>query len=823
MSEARNDSRLQPFFSILFQDIGFGLRQLEKSPAFAAVVIGSLALGIGASVAVFSVVRAVLLDPYPYKDASRMIHVELAQKNSERTQLLAVTATEFRDLERLPSVDDVFLMDDRMAALTGDAMPVSLSAGFYTPNLFTYMGVPPLLGRQFTAGDAPGGNASPVAVLSYLFWKKQYSGRLDILGKTIELDHKPYTVIGVASPRFTWGDSDVYLPGNFPADPHHYMNAFIKLKPGATFAAAAAELQPLVDSFAKQDPTNFPQSAKVAIKTLNQEVLRGFKAPLLVLFAAVLLLLLIGCANVSILMLARGTARQHEFAVRSSIGASRLRIVRQLLTESILLSFLGAGLGVLFAYQGVGLLAAHLPENSFPHEAAIHVNGTVLLFAVGIALLTGMVFGGSPAWQLSRPSDVGALMQGSSAKLAGTVRGRHTHRMLIAGQVALTMLMLAGAGAATRAFLSLTHTRLGFDPDHLFFMAISLPKGSSHSWQYLAVTQESYRLTAEATPGVESASLSTTWVPPFSGYRAKIAISSNPNLTDAQADLGLASFNIFSTLRVPLLEGRLFTHEEDASAAHVAVVNRTFVKQYIPGGDALGKSVRSPGLKIDNPVLVSTANPDGWLEIVGVVDDARNDGLDRPVAPAVYLPASFIVAPNAFLVIRANGDPAAAMRAVGTNLHRLNPEIFIEQEHDLNWLMETRAWGRERFLASLFGLFAILALALSAAGIYSVVSYTVSQRTREFGVRMALGARRGNVVRLVLQSALLTVAAGAAAGLALSLGLGKLLATSAHATVRDPAMLLSVSGILLAITAMACLYPAWRAASIDPIKAIRVE
>ena len=232
-------SRFFSFFPVLFQDVLFGQRQLIKSPGFAAVVIGSLALGIGASVAVFSVVRAVLLDPYPYKDASRMVHVELSQKNSDRQSLLNVTSTEYKDLIRLPSVDEVFLMDDRMQALTGGTLPVSVTAGFYTPNLFTYMGVPPFLGRQFTPADNSRGNANPVAVLSYLFWKKQYAGRLDILGKLIQLDHVSYTVIGVASPRFTWGDSDVYIPANFKADPHYYMSASLKLKPGASFAAAS--------------------------------------------------------------------------------------------------------------------------------------------------------------------------------------------------------------------------------------------------------------------------------------------------------------------------------------------------------------------------------------------------------------------------------------------------------------------------------------------------------------------------------------------------------------------------------------------------------
>jgi predicted permease len=822
MNSAKRTSDLSSFFRVLLQDVSFGLRQLRKSPGFAAVVIGSLALGIGASVAVFSVVRAVLLDPYPYKDANRMVHVELRQKNSDRNQLLNVTSTEFRDLQKLASVDDVFLMDDRTQALTGDTLPVSVTAGYYSSNLFTYMGVPPLLGREFTPSDAPGGNASPVAVLSYLFWKKQYGGRLDILGKTIELDHTPYTVIGVASPRFTWGDSDVYIPGNFKADPHYYMNAFLKLKPGATFAQAAAELQPLIDSFAKQDPKNFLQDTTVGIKTLNEEVMQGFEAPLLLLFAAVLLLLMIGCANVSILMLARGAARQHELAVRASVGATRGRIVRQLLTESVLLSFLGAGCGVLMAYKGVELLASSLPLYSFPREAAIHVNGAVLLFAVAIALVTGLVFGSSPAWQLSRP-DVGAVMQSSSVKIAGNVRGQNMHRTLIVGQIALTMLMLAGAGAAVRAFVDLYKTPMGFDPDHLFYINTVEPKEATPNWQHLEAIQESIRQTAESTPGVTSAGVSDNWVPPFQGYLTKISLSGNPNLTDAQASIALVSFNMFSTLRVPVLSGRSYTREESARGAHVAVVNRTFVKQFAPGGNVLGQSVRVPGLKMDIPDAASVPDPDGWLQIVGVVDDTRDDGIDKPVRPAVYVPDTFILDPHASLVLRAQGDPNAAMRAVDANLHRLNPEIVIQEQHEFSWLLETVVWGRERFLASLFGLFAALALALSSAGIFSVVSYTVSQRTREFGVRMALGARRIGVVRLVLQSSLLTVSAGALAGLTLSLVLGKVLATSAHATVRDPVMLLWVSAVLLAISTLACLYPAWRAASIDPIKAIRNE
>jgi putative ABC transport system permease protein len=827
VTQTRESYRTQrgvTFLPVLLQDLRYGFRQLYKSPGFAVVAVGSLALGIGASVAVFSVVRAVLLDPYPYKDADRMIHVELRDKSTPHGRLLAVTSTEFKDLQQLPAVDDVFLMDQSRQALTGDSLPISVNVGNYTTNLFTYMGVPPLLGREFTPADAPGGNASPIAVLSYLFWKKQYGGQPSIIGKTIELDHTLYTVVGVANPRFTWGDSDVYLPGNFKADPHYYMLPFIKLKPGVTHESLVAQLQPLVDRYAQQDPTNFPQGRKVGIVTLNEEVLGNFQSALLMLFASVLLLLLIGCANVSILMLARGVARQHEFAVRSSVGAGRGRILRQLLTESIMLSMTGAALGVLLAYRGVDLITTHLPMYSFPHEAsaAIHVNGAVLLFAVGIALLTGILFGLSPAWQLSR-AEASSLTQSNSTRMAGSLRGRHAHRALIAGQVALTMLLLASAGAAVRAFITLSKTPLGINPHSLFYMALSLPKGAPQTWQYLANSQESIRNAAESTLGVEDAGVSTTWLPPFGGFRGKVAVSSNPNLTDAQAELALVSPTIFTTLQVPLLSGRFFTREEDARAAHVALINQTFVKRYFPDGDPLGKNVRSAALKMDNPHLVATDKPDDWLQIVGVVDDARNDGLDRPVQPQIFLPDSFVLDTNTFLVVRAKGDPVTTMRAVAQSIHRLNPGIFVVEQHEIGWLLDTQGWATERFLASIFALFAVLALLLAATGIYSVVSYTVSQRTREFGVRMALGAQRAAVVRLVLQASLFTVAIGAIIGIVLSLSLSKLIASSSHASIRDPLMLAAVSAVMLAVTALACLYPAWRAASIDPMQSLRLE
>ncbi|MGC1484412.1 MAG: ABC transporter permease [Candidatus Acidiferrum sp.] len=805
----------------LLQDLRYALRQFLKSPGFAISAVLSLMLGIGATTAIFSVVYGVLLDPYPYKDAHRMVHVELRDKN-DRGPLLIVNGTQSQELRNASSIDDVFLQDEKRENLTGEKFPVSVNVGLYSPNMFDYMGVPPLLGREFAPADAPGGNPAPVAVLSYLFWQRQFGASRDVLGKSIELDHTPYTVIGVVPPRFTWGDSDVYLPALPTADPHYYWLAFIKLKPGTKYPAAQAEMQVLVDRFAKEDPKNYPQNMRARIVTLNEEVLGRFAGTIVFLFGAVVVLLMIGCANVSILLLARGAARQHEFAVRTSVGAGRGRLIRQLLTESLLLSMTGATLGILAAYWGVKALSNMLPYYSFPHEAAIHVNGVVLIFSAGIALLTGILFGISPAYQLSRP-ELGALIQASSAKLTGSTRSRNTHRLLIAGQVALTLLLLAGAGGAVKAFLAKVHTPLGFDPDHVFAMNVAMPKGSASTWQERINQNELVRQAVAQAPGVAEAGVSTTWFPGFGGFNAKIELQSKPTLTDSQAVLSLISPQLLSTLRIPLLKGRIFDDAESRRAAHLALVNQAFVKQFLGDLDPIGQSVRSPQLKIDQANLLSAQSPDDWFEIIGVVGDAKNGGLDHPVKPAIFLPYSFVLLPDEALIVRASGDPQTAIRSVKERLREINPELVVERDHTLAWWLDTDGWGRERFIATLFGLFAALALVLAATGLYSVVSFAVTQRTQELGIRMALGARRGTVVQLVLGSTAAMLGAGVAVGLLLSVILNHVVSSWAGGSSRDPLTLAAVASILVFVAAIACVLPAWRAASIDPMRALRVE
>lgn len=814
----------------LLQDLRFTLRQLRKEKGFALTAILSLALGIGATTAVFSVIYGILIEPYPYKDADRMVHVQLLDKNGQMQSLLFNNGPEYKELLQARAVDDVFMENSNTVTMTGDALPVSVQLGEYSPNLFTYMGVPPTLGRQFTPADAASAETSQVAVLSYLFWKKQYGASPDVLGKTIELNHKQYTIIGVASPRFTWGDNDVYAPQPVTGDVSDYRNSFVKLKPGVSLEAARAELEPLVLDFVKRDTKRFPEVTHIKLVTLNEQVLGQFAGTLLLLFSAVALLLIIGCANVSILLPARGTARMHELALRASVGASRWRIIRQLLAESVVLSLLGALFGVLAAFYGVKAISAALPFYSFPHEAVIRVSIPVLGFSLAIAVLTGILFGMYPALQLSRPN-LNELIQ-SGARHSGNASGRKMHRMLIAGQVALTLVLLVLAGTATRAFITAFRVPLGYDADKVTNLVLVLPKNSHHNWADRSNKFEAVRQAVAETPGVESAAVLTTWTPPMQGFTGPVEIQSKQNVTGMQSQLVLASPQIFSTMGIPLVRGRSFTPAEEQRAAHVALVNQAFVQKYFGGADPIGQQLRSSALKVEFPMLVWAEGNDAWFEIVGVVGDARNntsfrgssgDGKHRPVEPALYVPHTIILPEQIPLMVRTKGDAAAVIHSVQQRLQALDPEIAVTTQHPLTWYLETMVWGQYRFIAALFAVFSVLGLVLAATGLYSVVSYTVNQRNQEMGIRMALGAQRQEIVRLVLRSVAGTVGTGMVLGLALSIALNKIVSQWVQSSSRDPLVLSAVAVVLAGIALLACLWPARRAASVDPMRVLRTE
>ena len=809
----------------LLQDFRFSLRQLLKSPGFALTAILSLALGIGATTAVFSVVYAILMNPYPYAASDRMIHMRLLD-NSQQERGFGLTGAQWQQIRKSPVVEDAFMEDDWSLTVTGHDLPEDVQGVYFTSNGFSFMGVPPALGRGLIPSDAiDGQEPQPVVVLGYKFWQRHFNGDPAVLGQTIQLVRKNYTVVGVAGPRFTWGDGDVYLPQKVTQDPVKTFYVGIRLKPGVTHEAADAALGPLIQQFAKETPKHFPPDhLRLHVVGLNEQFVHDLGGTLYLLFSAVALLLAIGCGNVSILLLARGTSRQHEFAVRTAIGASRGRIIRQLLTESLLLSLTGAALGVLLAYRAMALIVELLPKYSFPHEASIQINLPVLAFSVGIALFTGILFGLWPALQLSRP-EVSQVMQSSTRKIAGGVRGRTTHNVLTAAQVSLTLVMLAGAGAAMEGFLRLIHTPLGYDPHNVMSVGIPVHDGAYPTWEARKAYFEQLKVKTATVPGVTMVAISSNATPPSNGWGTSVDILGKAQRDGQKIRVNFVNQEYFPLLRIPLAQGRIWDESENHNAARVAVINETMAKLYFPDGDALQHSLKVPDMKEDLPYTTTAPGSDGWLQIVGIVADKRDDGLRNPILPEVFLPYTLSMRVWTQILVRSDVPPLSLLHAVGLQVNSVDPEQQVNgQVQDLeHWITGQQEYEQEQLVAWLFGAFALLALALAAVGLYSVVSYSVAQRTNEFGIRMALGAQRAHVLRIVFASTVASVGSGIVAGIVLTLALNKVLARWAEGSSRDPLVLLAVTILLSVVAAIACSGPARRAVKVDPMTALRYE
>jgi predicted permease len=801
------------------------MRQLRHSPGFTATAILSLALGIGATTAVFSVTYAVLLDPYPYANSDRMVHLVVKTK-SGRDVWLGFTGPQFQKLRETQAVESVVAEDSWNLTTTGGDLPEDVNAVYLTGNGFIHFGVPTLLGRGLQPSDAPEGqDPQPVAVLGYKYWQRHYNGETHVVGKTIQLVHKNYTIIGVAQPRFTWGDAEVYLPLKISADPSRTYQVDTKLKPGVSRAAANAELQSLFEEFAKETPKHFPaESFRVKVKGLNEQFIERLGPTLVLLLGSVALLLAIGCGNVSILLLARGTARAHEFAVRSAIGAGRGRLVRQLLTESLVLSLTGAAFGMLLAYRTVAVIVSLLPEFSFPHEAAIRINLPVLCFSVGLAILTGVFFGLSPAMQFSRP-EVSQVMQASTKKVTASVRGKHLHNVLVGGQIALTLFLLASAGAAIQGFLKLIHGNLGYNPHNVMSVGIPVHDDSYTTYESRAAYFDQLWQKVASMPQVSSAGISTNATPPSNGHENLFELLGSPASEQQHLRLNFVSPEYFSVLQVPLLAGRIWDYSENKRGARVAVVNETLAKQYFPEGNAIGHSIRMPNLKADPPMTVAISESNDWMEIIGVVADARNDGVGQPVKPSVYVPYTIWMPVWTQILVRTQVPPLSILHDVRKqiNLVDADQQVGFQVRSLEEWITTQPEYAQEHLIAILLGAFAGLALILAAIGLYSVVSYTVAQRTNEFGIRMALGAQRSDVLKMVFRSTTASVGGGILAGVVLSLALNRVITSWAHGNSITAAVLFLVSALLAFVAATACLFPARHASSIDPMKALRYE
>ncbi len=814
----------------LLQDLRYGLRQLIRIPGFTLTSVLSLALGIGATTAVFSVVWGFLVDPYPYQGANRMVHLREDTGKGEPNGF-GMTAGQWQEIRKSPVVDDAFLADQWSLTVTGADLPEDVQADYFSSNAFDYFGVPAYLGRGLHPSDAVDGqDPQPVAVLGYKFWQRHYGSDTSVIGKTIQLVHKNYTIVGVAAKRFTWDDADVYLPKKITQDavPGYYVG--LRLKPSVTKAAAQSVLDPLIHQFAKDTPKHFrPGDFRLVLKGFNDDFLERLGGIPYLLFGAVSLLLLIGCGNVSILLLARATARAQEFAVRSAVGASRTRLIRQLLTEALLISLTGAGLGVLIAYKALDWIVDNLPQYSIPHEAVFHINLPVLIFSIAVAAATGVLFGLWPAVQVSKPN-VSSIMQSGSRKVAGSVSGRRFHGTLIAGQLALTLLMLTTAGAAIEGFLQMLHIRLGYDPHNIMSVGIPVHEGTYKTWAERSAYFERLRSAVAEVPGVTMSAISTNATPPSNGMNTNMEILGSPSPSEQPIRLNLVSQEYFPALKIALAQGRIWDATENHNAATVAVINQALARKYFPKGDAVGHSIKFPDVREAPPFSLLSPRGNANMLIVGVIEDKLNDGLDKPVLPEAFVPYTYGLRMGTQILVRSSGSPLALLHSVSAKVNSIDHDQQTNSgTQDLDhWISDEPEYARGKLLTWLFGAFAGLALVMSAVGLYSVVSYTVAQRTNEFGIRMALGAPRAHLLAIVFSSIMVSVGAGIAIGIALSLALGQLMAHSSwaadtHTSTREPLLLAASALTMIAVAGLASLLPARRAAEVDPMIAIRAE
>ena len=808
----------------LYQDLRFAFRQMARTPGFSLTAILSLALGIGATVSVFSVIYSAVLNAWPYAGFDRVCQINTISKTGDEGAP-GFTGPQIRQLRQVHAVQDAVAENGWNLIITGSDVPEDVKGSYFTGNAFAFFGMPPALGRYFDSNDAPDNqDPQPVAVLSYNFWRRHFNGDPAIVGKTIQLVHKDYTILGVTPPRFTWRDADVYLPFKMSQENTATYDTLLKLKPGVPLKAAEDEFRPLLQQFDKERPNYYPPQFRLAVRKMGDFYVRDLRATLTLLFGAVALLLLIGCSNVSILLLARGTARQHELAIRSAVGASRFRIVRQLLTESLLLALIGAGLGIALAYQALGFIVARLPEYSFPHEADFHVNLPVLLFSVSLAVFSGVLFGIFPALESAR-REINQAIQAGTHKVAGSVRGRRMHTGLIAGQIALTLLLLTAAGAAIQGFSSMMRRPLGYDPHNVMSVGIPIHENTLTTWAERAAYITHLREQIATMPGVVSAGISTNATPPTNGWTQPFDILGKNSSEQQEARTNFVSPEYFTLLHIPLVTGRLWEQSEIARGATLAVVNQAFVHRYFPGEDVLNRSIRMPRLTSQPPYRLDVTGSDGWLQIIGVVSDALDDGLDKPILPGVYLPYTVNMWMGTQILVRTQGDPLAMLHRVRQEIAKVNPDqqAFSKLDNLETWITNEPEVAVSRLISILFAAFSGLALALAGVGLYSVVSYSVVQRTGEFGIRMALGAQRADVLRIVAWSASASVGIGLALGLALSFGLGRVITQWVHSGSHNPLIALGVSLLVVLVAGLACLVPALRALSVDPMTALRQE
>jgi putative ABC transport system permease protein len=801
----------------VLRDVEYSVRVLLKKPGFTCAAVLALALGIGANSTIFSFANGILLRPLPYPQPERLVTVdEVSTKRGPDP--MGVSFPNYLDWRQQQTVfEDVAAYSTRRMTLQTPDGPESLQGGTLSAHLLNVLGVPPVLGRGFTAEEDRRGQDS-VVILGHELWQRRFGGDPNVVGQVVEIDRRPRTVVGVMPPGFKFpAVAELWLPLALDAEiwtrNDHGLGALARLRPGVTLTEARAELNVIAERIEAENPvTN--EGMRVVVQDFRDDLTGTYRQALLVLLGVVGFVLLIACANVANLMLAHSVARQKEIAIRAALGASRARIVRHLLTESLVLGALGGALGLGLAVWGMELLLAAIPID-IPFWMKFDLDVRVLAFTLGVSLATGVLFGVLPALYASRPDLNEALKDGGRGASPG--RGRHRLRsLLVVSEVALSLVLLIGAGLMMRSFLRLADVDPGLDPSNVLTMRLSLPSekypdGTTRSSFYRQLQER-----VAALPGVESAAAVSN-VPLGGGlWGRSLTVEGWPVLSVGEAPMinhCVATPGYFRTMGIPMLAGRDFTYADTADSTRVTIVDERLAREYWPNESALGKRIRFGPPESNEP----------WHTVVGVVGTVHHQRLDAHTRQSIYVPHDQIPVPFMTLTIRATGDATGLAAAVRRQVLELDPGLPVINAQMMEDIVGQSIW-QPRLYALLFAVFAAVALALALVGIYGVMSYSVTQRTHEIGVRMALGARPGDVVRLVVRQGMTLALAGVAIGVALALALTRVVSGLLFGvTATDPQTFVALSALLIGATLAASLVPARRAARVDPLVALRYE
>jgi putative ABC transport system permease protein len=823
--DAAYDVKGGGIFETLAQDIRYGARMLAKHKAFTSVAVITLALGIGANTAIFSVVNELLLRPLPYRDADRIVTVwEVSPGGRHQNSTSRANFRAWR--QQTTSFNYMSVFSDQRLNLTGTGDPEELSVQFTSPDFFKILGVDPILGRTFLPEDDKGGQ-SPVAVLSYGLWQRRFGGQANLVGQPITLNDTKFTVIGVMPPSFqfhfkqhsgTGRPAELWTILPMPVGPGanergRFLGTVARLKDGVSVDQAGAELRTIHARLSDTEP-QFNKNFSAEVLPLREQFFGNVRRPLWLMLGAVGFVLLIACANVANLLLSLATSREKEIALRAALGARRTRIIRQLLTESLLLALLGSVLGLGFAWLGIKALVAISPRDLVSLQT-VGLNLTALAWTLGVSILTGIIFGLAPALHISRLNLNDSLKDGGKSESSQASGSRRLRNALVVSEIALAVVLLASAGLLIRSFLRLQHVDRGFNTDNILTMVVRLPDRYREDPQVINFFSQTLERVRQL-PTVRSAGM-VNFLPLYGGMGSSTGfkILGQPEPPPGQGpscDVRVVDGGYFGTMGIPLLRGRNFSDAEQREPKRVILINEALARQYFPNQDPLGQ--RLDVVMFDDPTPT---------EIIGIVGNVRYDTLIDEAPPAVYFSHSDLTYSFMTLVVRTDGDPTAIAPAIQREIRALDPNQPVSDVRTMNQVMSE--WvARSRFNTLLLGLFAGLATLLAAVGIFGVMNYSVALRTRELGLRLAVGAQPRQVLLLVLRQGLLLTAVGVLLGLAAAIALTRLLSGLLFGVAAvDVTTFSSISLFLVIVSLLACYLPARRAMRIDPLSALRYE